>query len=432
MRKVTAKLYDSDAVFVADLVFEGSGTSYDRRINQSGVAQITVAAAAAVSSELQYERYVRFFEDDTAVFTMIIEELDVTISGTTPNTAVVVAKGRGWIAELANGRVYPANGVESLPVAENVTFNYSHELVDRTSWSTPTWDQSMFLLDSGPTPPANPKPPPKGWPDIFSVWMSAGARDGSNSHPAGQYSYFTNYFYAPVTADAAFIVTSDDKGWHWIDNCLLLETDDWRNAYSIGVLLTEGWHRYTVKVWNVQRPTGFPNTDNPSCTSVVGYQQVNSRYLINENLILRSSSLEAHGYLHPDDDTWLGWLCDGFYEANDTPPGLTAGQIMSFLIDTEQAIGGLEGWSASFNDTQDSRGTAWPIIPEFVARVGDDLLTVFTQLAEQGHVDFAADPSSKTIHAWLSSQQGNYYTTPGSRPVLAGSNISSLNVKGRR
>ncbi|CAB4195090.1 hypothetical protein UFOVP1279_35 [uncultured Caudovirales phage] len=451
IRRLTLKLYNENNSFIANIPFDGAGTNYDRRLNQPGVANVAVPAQAAVSSELLYGRYIRFLEDNVAVFTMVIEELEVVVVDKTPDASTVIAKGRGWIAELSDARVYPPNGAGVLPMSDNVYFNYAHKDLDRSTWVQPVVDENVFKYDNffgTPVDSSGIRPETPGWPDIFTGWLAPWNADGAGSHTVGV-MYFTNYFYAPVTADYTFVVAADNVGDHWIDNVFMLRTTDWSQASSIGVLLTIGWHRYTCRVENTeQRVNGAlvpGNPLNPIGLAVVGYGAILSRYLINDNIILRSSYGAAHGTFGGGGwSEYEGWLCLPYTEYT---PGFTIGKVMRLLVQAEKArgaevgvplSGGLSGWTLGFTDTHDSAGTAWPIIPEIIAKVGDDYLSVFTQFSDQGLMDFAARPTTRVIDAWLIGEQGNYHTDPASPPELSvspgggASNISRASVSGKR
>lgn len=447
IRRLTLKLYSEDNAFIADIPFDGAGTNYDRRLNQPGVANVAVPSQAAVSSELLYGRYIRFLEDNVPVFTMVIEELEVVVVDKTPDASTVIAKGRGWIAELSDARVYPPNGAGVLPMSDNVYFNYAHKDLNRGTWVKPVTDEGVFKYDNffgTPVDASGIRSELPGWPDIFTSWIAPWPAEwGNGSHPVGV-MYFTNFFYAPVTGDYTFIVAADNIGDHWIDNVFMLRTTDWSQASSIGVLLTQGFHRYTCRVENVAQVVPG-NPFNPIGLAVVGYGAIESRYLVNDNIVLRSSLGSSHGkYTAGGWVEFEGWLCLPYTEYT---PGFTVGKVMRLLVEAEKArgaevgnalSGGLSGWTLGFNDWYDSAGTTWPVIPEIIAKVGDDYLSVFTQFSDQGLMDFAARPTTRVIDAWLIGEQGNYHTDPASPPELSvspgggASNISRASVSGKR
>lgn len=104
--------------------------------------------------------------------------------------------------------------------------------------------------------------------------------------------------------------------------------------------------------------------------------------------------------------------------------GPTPGRIIRALLDDAQAAGFLAGWSLDFDDDEDSAGNPWPHVSEVVLTVGDSCLSALERLAE-AWIDFAVDPTTKTLSAWRWRERGNFHTSPGSRPVLWGARWGS-------
>lgn len=99
--------------------------------------------------------------------------------------------------------------------------------------------------------------------------------------------------------------------------------------------------------------------------------------------------------------------------------GPTPGRIIRALLEEAQAAGFLAGWTLDFDDDDDTAGNPWPHVTEVALTVGDSCLTALERLAE-AWIDFAVDPTTKTLSAWRWRERGNFHTSPGSRPVLWG------------
>jgi len=50
-------------------------------------------------------------------------------------------------------------------------------------------------------------------------------------------------------------------------------------------------------------------------------------------------------------------------------------------LDEAQARGELTGWTLDFDDTIDTDGNTWQVVPEFSCRVGDSLYQVLDKLS---------------------------------------------------
>lgn len=431
-RLITVSLYDSSNTFVTSVGYEAA--SWDIRINDAGSASVTVPSNATGYSDIDYGMYIRFFEDSVAKFTMMIEDIDKVVVNTLPSGQGLVASGRSWGAvEWSDALVYPPSGVGSLPAADTVYFNYAHPDYDVSSFSTPVEDSLMYegayynpstlqveLLMYGTV---SVRKEAIGYTDIFSLWIWGDAPSGGpgGDHPAGV-NFFWNEFEATVTSACTFVVTADDIADWWIDGIYMLRTEDFRQAYSIGAYLTAGTHRLAVRAVNGATAAGI---------ACVGYQQDSSRFLTNDNIIVRSGETSSHGTHTGTGVPWEGWKASAYPV---TEPGFTAGWIVDILMTNEQTAGGLVGWTLGCDIHLDSRGDGWPVLNEVVARVGDDLFSVLRSMADSGYIDFAFRPDTKVLDLWIGGQQGDFYSSPGTRPTFSTGigNVDRVQVKGTR
>jgi nucleoid-associated protein YgaU len=102
------------------------------------------------------------------------------------------------------------------------------------------------------------------------------------------------------------------------------------------------------------------------------------------------------------------WKCLG-YPVNE--PGMTPGEVMGILLREAKNRGCFPSLSWTFNNSVDSAGRPWRRVGDISVRVGDDYLTVITQLAET-YVDFAMRPAGLILDCYdIDAPQGAAVTS---------------------
>lgn len=395
------------------------GTYYSNEDSDAGAFQVDMALAdvADLSISLDEGTTVAFEVDGTVRRTGIIEKPRSTPKHADRSKRIVTITGRDWLAEFDRVRVAPPRGWGSSPAVSMVQFNYLHPHMDRSSWILPAHIGGLFNGDRDPfgaTPPApatsKPGQHPRGWPDVFTGWISATAVDGNGSHALGS----KHYFYLPILLAAApltLITTADDYGTTGFDGALV---DPGTNPP--GVQWTEGWgngiedidaatHYVTARVVNIGKAFNPTNSGNPACFAAVLYQEVANPYLVYGNVVARTGLNVSGGNPLEGGD----WLCT-YRTAAQAEPGFTPGRAFRLLFEQAQSIGFLTDWTLDFTDTLDSNGDAWAETSILSARVNDDsLLDVIRSWHDLGVWDVWADGQTRTLHATAWGHRGNWY-----------------------
>lgn len=434
IRAITVDLLNADGTSSqAGLKYVGGQTWYAEELNDAGAAQVVLPDSTAGATTATNDMLVRFKVDGTADFTGRIEAVERVVKSTKPSDRLVTIRARDWLAEFADAVVDPPLGVDNLPAATVVRFDWTHPELDRSAWTEPVFLGSLFTADDDPFDDPVQAPITSkdgtgvdGWPDVFTGWIWSDDVDGNDSHAAG-----TSYFYLPLTLAAGVflpIFTADDYGELAVDGVVLDAGVEppavmWRQARANGIdSVSAGTHHICIKATNDAR---YGTTDNPGAVAFTAYQDVTSLLLELDNVVARTGLGTDSG------DPILGgdWVC---LDNPADPPGFTWGHAFRLLFDAAQDAGCLTGWTLGFDDDEDSDGTAWPVTDAITATVNSTLLDFLTQSHARGFCDFAARPGSRVLDAWLFGGRGTFHTNPGSPPSWGNSSLTTLEATRRR
>lgn len=389
------------------------GKSWQVTKSDVGSAQVQLANTDANLAAVTFGDFVRFDLDGTPRFLMLVEAIDtVSIAPNEEVDEVTTISGRGSLAQWEQAIVLPPNGVIGQPYTETRVFDWGAAELDITlsTATAPTaWNAAVELFQVGRgsegTPPADfPYAwlgKPLGWSDPTGYWVWSQALDATPAVPAG-----TSYFARDVniTADGyhAVYMAADDFHRLKIDGVTISEYTDGGEGFThtlrADLYLTAGTHRVAVEATNQAYGLG-------GFVFALWSQDVNRD---DDTLVLRADTT---------------WAANG-YPA--TPPGFTAGKVIRVLLEEAQANGALTGWTLDFTDTVDSDGAAWPTDQQWSFRVGMDLLSVLRQLGSSD-IDFIADPSSLTLHAYVIDTMG----VAAASATATLSDLSYLEFQGR-
>lgn len=128
-------------------------------------------------------------------------------------------------------------------------------------------------------------------------------------------------------------------------------------------------------------------------------------------------AIEAAGYILRLQKALVG-LTSLNAEGNREFIGKAPGDILLTLWNEAQARGALTGMTATWTAAADSAGTAWPsTIPQVAYEPGKNLLSVLTELAEQGYVDFRTQGRSVQVYVADTAAGMAADRTTGANPV---------------
>lgn len=418
------------------------GAYYVDDDSDAGAFQFTIDASAPAATGMAFDegRVVRFKINGTDDRWGVIERPKFNPVNRTRNQRLTVVIGRDGLAEFDYPKMPPPMGWQSRPTVTQIQYNYLHPFIDRTGWIRPTFIGPVYHGDQDPfgaphAPPADHKlgKHPEGWPDVFSGWNWAGDVDGNGSHPVGQRAFF--YLPLTLTTDAALMMvyTMDDVGKLGFDGGLVDAGTNppgvqWIKCVGVGVdAPSPTLHHVTARGVNTATYSNPGNTYNPGAFAFLAYQQLVSPFLEYDNLVARTGVGVTE-----DGDPLLGgdWLCTS-REVGDPDPGFTPGRAFRLPFEQVQADGYLDGWILDFDDDVDSNGDSWPEFTTLSARAGvDSLLDVIRAWHQAGVWDCWADKSTRTLHATIFGNRGNFHTA-GAAVNWHGAHVINAQVEGK-
>lgn len=258
--------------------------SFDRSFND--VYNDTGSAAFAVDNtdpdvgSLELERLVNFKVYGNIAFTMLIESLHRVASHEgEEHDQITVASGRGHFAVWEQAVLYPSRGVNSLPIEEDLVFNwtsldyndlgwgYAKEIArqDQTTGIAWGFDWLLGLQD------------PQNWSEIpgdveaFWIWDHSGTQSWAKPGTC----YFRKYFWVPAgVTQIAIYYAMDNAGKIFIDGIPQAEqaTQHVNFATSYVTLdVTPGPHLIAIEATNEPLPgsSSMPAPPTPVTHTVV-------------------------------------------------------------------------------------------------------------------------------------------------------------------
>lgn len=251
---------------------------------------------------------------------------------------------------------------------------------------------------------------PMGHPTWYSTWIWS--RAAVSNQPPGD-SYFRRSFTVPATGTYVFFTSADRAEEVWIDGVQVYSTQVTADRRA---WLTDGTFALELSTGR----THWVAIKGSSAGGEAGVlMEAWSIGEVNEGLV---TPLLVTGY----DPTFPPNPAIGIWMCADYPaivPGFTAGCIIRILLEEAQARGALPSMTLNFTDVVDSAGTAWPVISEFGAKVGDDYLKVLKDL-QATHVDLRAHTIDSRLSAWVKGGQG----IATSSALTVGGNLTEYTV----
>jgi len=448
-RKVTVDLYTgANPPVLIDADIPVTGGYYTDDDSEAGPAEITVPELGFPSVTSATEgTLLRFNVDGTPDRTAIVERVKVVVRDVNPASKLRTLTGRDWMAEFDDAVVDPPLGILNLPSAATIRFDWTHPMLDRSSWISPTFIGAVHKGDIDPLGGAASTAwlgkngqSPRGWPDVFTGWIWSSATSGppTYNHPLG-----TSYFYLPVNfvtsgfvkgtnckANEPFVAvfTADDYGQLAFDGAILdsgaeAPAIQWERTTVSGLpTVSAGTHHICIKADNTYGAAAY----DVGAVAFSAFQNITSptfdwvnNCVIRTGLNVTSTDMTQGGR----------WKCLN-YPAS--PPGFTAGKAFRILFEKAQAQGALPGWTLGFTDTNDSRGNAWTVTDTLTATANNTLLSVIKQWHDEGYWDVASRPGSRVLDAWRWQERGDFYTTPANPLEWNDDHLSNLVIEGKR
>lgn len=406
-------------------------------------------------STINEERAIRFRVKGRAAAQMLIEVLTraTRAQGEEAEQSTVVT-GRSIVAILEEAVVYPSRGPATLPIEDARIFNFANDDFDDSGWPAASiWKFQNGLGDYWEGLPAR-------WPAPSAGWIWAPGTVITESPPVGN-CYFRHRFIVPPGVTQVHIgFATDDAGELWFDGQKVLESITFTEYQRLVIPVTPGEHLIAVKATNnpllgdVYDP-GDPETvahlvvsGNTLWAIAAHYYGDPTRWptIYNANKDLIDSAAAAAGL--PYTGRWAGhWIFPGqvllvpgvnaqdpfgwpipnlggilvaVHEASnaglgrlldvsnnswrclpypDNEPGMSPGEVLQVLLTEAKNRGCFPALEWTFNGSVDSAGRPWRRVGDISVRVGDDMSTVLSQLAET-YIDFTMRPAGLVLDAY--------------------------------
>lgn len=378
---VVAHLVDISDLSVSVQELEATrGRTWQELLSAPGAGSITVQNDDPDLASITNQSLIRFDLDNLPRFVVVCEDYDrASISQDEESGEATTWTGRGHLALLERGLVYPAQGPGSLPIEDDRPFNWTSPVYDDSSWAIanqvatiPAAQVAWGLLTIA-----------SDFPDAtaFMIWGYPGTWLDA---PVGD-CYFRRD--VTLTEEGRYIIylVIDNYGEVYLDGQLIYQVKEpdtltFTKTAAFLVDASVGTHTFGVHVVN-SAGIGV----NPGGFAMAVYKSNPA----NERVSLT---------MHSD----AAWTVES-YPAN--PPGMTAGEMMRICVEEMQARGVLTQLTLNFSDTTDSEGNTWPMLIDVATAVGTDVLTFFRELSE-AFIDMWMDPAALVLSAWIYNGRG--------------------------
>jgi hypothetical protein len=393
---------------VADLVY-ALGHTFQTRHKELGTGEVELLNTDADLAQVwDHECCVRFEIMGRAAFTMIVNELNHTaIAEGEEHDQRTKLSGRAHISCLEESVVYPPNGHDAKPFADDRIFSWPSPDYNDT-W----WGAADLLVTQAPGalvfPGGGTRPPllddtgangsywenavTEGWPDPTAWWIWAHWPNSREWAPEG-----TCYFRRKFTTDAAtaqvlMYVILDDGGEVWFDGIGPVIEPTYgiepTGLYTYTVDVTPGVHTLAIKATNDPPDPARPDRHNPGGVLFTCYG------------IDALGGFSGTGPIFHSDDGW------SIVEYPPQPPGMTPGEVIRHVIQEGQARGCFPEITLAFDDTFDSAGKAWPITGDISTKIGTNCWTFVGEELAATYVDVWMSPGDFMLHAWIRDGRG--------------------------
>lgn len=372
---VGATLWDPEHnTQLADLALARSRSWFDPYNDQGNGSLILQNDDDDLALAAQLHNLVDFTYRGENAATMIVEQterkhIDVGEEGEEYTTI----SGRLHVVAFERAVMYPTLGVDNQPVENGRYFN----------WTSPFYDDSGWGAASIVTDAATAK---------AALWMTADypddtasilwASDGTILSAQPGHCWFRGVINSGLSIPARVYLWGDDSAQLAIDGVLVVGTD-FPNVEHADFGLSAGLHEIAVHCEN-NAPGSFATTPAGVAFSIYG--------------------TDIYGNL-----TGLGWNSGAWMNMvpyQTDPPGITAGFVLLEVVAELQARGILAGMTVTFTELADSYGNPWPLLSNVTSAVGVDMLTLLTEMADAGYIDYWMTPAMFEFNAVVGGTRG--------------------------
>lgn len=380
-----------DPPVVIDQVKAGS-LSGRRPQSAAGTMTLALPIDMAQVDEIRADRVLRFDQWDPepgnwapffAAYPRRVKPVLAAPGGAGARIATWVCTGIGsdFDATVVHARNSPA-----VPFGPKRAFDWRTPELDTSTWAAP--HGRALQGDKTATPPLGYAGIPRNSPNPLAqlIWGQAPV-DGDHD-PVG-FCIFDSHFTLTETSLVHVYPLGDDLYDVALAGESVMQFTD-RNGTGFHpdyrpLRLEPGTYTVRALVENVDRP------ENPTNSGVFCLA------------IGRDTTEEIYGADRHTEE-WIrvtavaGWKTLAYPELM---PGFTFGHRFKILFDESQARGEIPGWAIDFDEFVDSAGAEWPVSQGNIYDVLCSLTDVLNKDAEEGWIDWVADPAAKVLHAYV-------------------------------
>lgn len=362
------------------------------QLNENGTGEFDISLDDPDVAAITDDMVVRFDLYDFAAFTWLPRDRESRlIAEAEEHDQTAHISGPGHIAVFEEALVYPARGVDALPVQEDRNFDWTVVDFDDAAWINATVLATVYEAQNGPRQwPYTPFGQNFPEPDAPVIGPHMATNEAAPGGPC--------YLRGTITCEGglhALYALIDNYGEVYIDGQQIIvvsAVDGFINASYLSIELSPGPHVFAVRCVNFDDPEDVHNFP--------GYRKGQGPMATALSLWKADANGQPVSLVGHADDTWR------IVEFPPSPPGMTAGEVIRHVVQEAQVRGAIPFIELGFNDDTDSSGQPWPIVTTISTKVSTDLLTFFREMAAT-YIDFALDRASWTLRAWVHGTKGD-------------------------
>jgi hypothetical protein len=371
---IQVAVYDSANTFIAN-VPRRKGVSGMEEHNTPGSCSFDIeigdATLLANPDLLDFGNIVQYSINGTKRKAWLIES--VAPVTTADGARMVRVSGRGVLAWLANGTVYPQDTLKR-DSADERSFDYG---AAQGPWYDPSeWNTPLGVAKSSVTSIRYPFP--RDWPDSLAQWIWSSPGPNVDTPPG--YNFFRGGFSLPAETRVAIYAAGDDAMELQLDNEVILQSGygQWvRPAVWTGYL-PAGYHLLAAWVYNHGTAAGGDTAGGFICSVIKVDRNNKAIYTIKRS--------QPSGFLVYNEANAPGWF--------------PASILRRCLIEADaRNVAGFSNITTGFTDTDDYTSVAWTQRHNVSFPIGTtDLLDLATRLTEHD-CDIDMSPTF-VLRAW--------------------------------
>jgi hypothetical protein len=408
-----------DLSLVAALTTSRADRAREQR-NAPGSGEFQLLLDDPVAALVRKYDLIQHIIEGQVAFTTLVEDIDEqTVAMEEEAGEGLFLRGRGHLALLELGLVYPTRGPGAQPIERDRVWN----------WTTPVYDDSFWPVSTDVGPATGVVRTPllqAGYPSVgFSIpgatWR--GSTDDTQYHaPPGSVYYRSPPITVPTTREYIAIWAADNfgelyAGGQQIDTLARSRgRANYLEGHAVPITISSGTPIvFAARVVNVGGGALPGPTPNP-----VGFYFA---------LVTHDQDGNVDSVIEVADGDWLA------LGRPASEPGMTPGEVARLTLEEWAARAAAAGQdippiALTCTDDVDSLGQPWSETPNIATKVGNDILTFFTEIAAT-YWEMRMRPASLDLDLYVHGTHppsGVTYAPAPANDPLSG-NIQSLRTR---